>query len=127
MEQKGYLVKKTSEELDILIKSGELQDNYKTMSYKGKDQLIIGLSRILELTKAGSNIYHFGNIEKVFELLGTSVSQKWIDQRVSKKIFTHDILHYNYTSEYLNKNNELELRKIKFLPNDKDVKSSYQF
>jgi predicted DNA-binding transcriptional regulator len=125
LEQKQFEVKQTLEELEGLIKISEIQDDYKVSQYKGKDQFLFGFFRILELCKAGSQIYHFGDNNEVFDLLGGVKAGEWVNKRVAKKVFTNEILPDNFTSQYLHRNDELEFRRIKFLPKDKVVKSSY--
>jgi DNA-binding MarR family transcriptional regulator len=125
VEQKQFEAKQMLEGLERLIKIRESQDEYKVTQYKGRDQFLFGLFRILELAETGSQIFHFGDNNKVFELMGEAKAQEWINKRIAKKIITNDILPNNFTNQFLDQNSESELRRIKFLPKDKIVKSSY--
>jgi predicted DNA-binding transcriptional regulator len=125
LEQKQFEVKQLLEGLERLIKISEIQDEYKVIQYKGRDQFLFGLFRILELAETGSQIFHFGDNNQVFELMGEAKAQEWINKRIAKNIFTNDILPNNFRNQFLGQNNESELRSIKFLPKDKVVKSSY--
>jgi DNA-binding MarR family transcriptional regulator len=125
LEQKQFEVKQILEDMERLIKANELQDEYKVIQYKGKDQFLFGLFRILELSEAGGQIFHFGDNNQVFDLIGEAKTKEWIAKRINKKIITNDILPNNFINQFLGQNNESELRRIKFLPKDKIVKSSY--
>jgi predicted DNA-binding transcriptional regulator len=125
LEQKQFEIMQTLDDMEGLIKISKMKDDYKVTQYKGRDQFLFGLFMILELCKDGSEIFHFGDNTQVFDLIGEAKAQEWINKRIAKNIFTNDILPNNYMNQFLHQNNESELRRIKFLPKDKVVKTSY--
>jgi hypothetical protein len=89
------------------------------------DQFIFGFFQILQLCEKGGEIFHFGDNNSIFNILGQDRSNQWIAKRLSKKIFTHEITPDNFISKFLQDKDVAELRFVKILPKNRVIKTSY--
>jgi Sugar-specific transcriptional regulator TrmB len=125
LETQQFSNKQTLEELQTFIQETQNLSDFKVTQYKGLEQFTFGFFKILELCKSSSEIFHFGDNNKIFTILGQEKATQWVNTRLNKKIFTHEILPDNFVSKYLKDKDKSELRNVKILPKARVVKTSY--
>jgi predicted DNA-binding transcriptional regulator len=125
LEIHQFTTKQSIEELQFYTSKNQNNSDYKITQYKGLEEFVYGFFKILELCKPNSEIFHFGDNDSIFDVLGQRKSKEWIKIRLSKKIYTNEILPNNYTSKYLHENDNSELRNVKIIKYASNINTSY--